>query len=148
MIWNISLSQRESRKRRISSCTPLLLLLTIRCNSKPPKANIATQSPPPSHSMQCLPLYTLPRNSNFLEIFPYDILHPVRGRPAFRLALDGLQTSVIFSNLWCLICWTCPSHPNLSLIIALESETEPFFSHSLLFWSTVSPQQYPKIVIN
>ena len=63
--------------------------------------------------------------------------HSRRGRPAFRSALDGWPKRTIFGNLSSFIHTTCPSHPNLSFIIALERRIEPYFSYNLLFdiWS-------------
>ena len=55
--------------------------------------------------------------------------HPRRGRPAFRLALDGWPKRTNFSNLSSFIRITCPNHLNLTL----ESGIEPHFSYSLLF---------------
>ena len=62
---------------------------------------------------------------------------PNHRRPAFHLALDGCPKRTIFGNLSSFIPSTCPSHINLSFIIALESGIEPHFSYSLLFeiWS-------------
>ena len=56
-----------------------------------------------------------------------------RGKPDFRLALDGWQKRTIFGNLSCLIRGTCSSHLNLLSIIALDSGIEPHFSYSRLF---------------
>ena len=59
--------------------------------------------------------------------------HPRRGRHAFRLALNGWPKRTILGNLSSFIRKTCPSHLNLSFIIALESGIEPHYSYSLLF---------------
>ena len=54
-------------------------------------------------------------------------------RTALRLALDGWLKMTIFGNLSSFIRRRGPSHLNLYLLIALESEIEEHFSHSLLF---------------
>ena len=48
------------------------------------------------------------------------------------LALDSWRKRTIFGNLSSFICRACPSHSNLSLIIALKSGNEPHFLYSLL----------------
>ena len=59
--------------------------------------------------------------------------HPSQGRPAFCLVLDGRPKRIILSNLASFICRTCPSHFNLSLIVALETWIELHLLYSLLF---------------
>jgi hypothetical protein len=49
------------------------------------------------------------------------------------LTLDSWPTRTILGNLSSFIHRMCPSHLNLSLIIALESGIEPHFVYSLLF---------------
>ena len=110
----------------------ILLLLTTNRSNKPPEANTAAHAPP-SQSLQCLPLYTLPGSSNFSEILFMTSSHPNRGRPALRLALDGWPKRTIFGNFSSFIRGTCPGHLNLYLIIALDSGIEPHFSYWLLF---------------
>jgi len=68
-----------------------------------------------------------------LESFFMTSSHPNRGRPAFCLALNGWLRRTIFCNLLPYIHKTCPSLLNLSFVVALESEIEPYFSYSLLF---------------
>ena len=67
------------------------------------------------------------------QLFFMTSFHPRRGRPTFRLVLDGWPERTIFGNLSSLFRRTCPSHLNLSLIVALESGIESYFSYSLLF---------------
>ena len=59
--------------------------------------------------------------------------HLNRGRPVFCLALNGWPRRTIFGILSSFVRRTCPSHLNLSFIIAVESGTEPHFLNSLLF---------------
>ena len=75
----------------------LLLLLTSPRSTKPPEANIATYAPPRSLSIQSLPLYTLPGNSHFSLIFPYDILPP---RLVATCFLFGLRRLASKDHLW------------------------------------------------
>jgi len=58
--------------------------------------------------------------------------HPKRGRPAFCWALDGWPKRTIFGNLSSFICRMCPSHLNLSPILALEIRIEPQLLCNLL----------------
>ena len=62
-----------------------------------------------------------------LKSFLVTSYHRVGERRAFCFALDGWPTWVIFGNISCFFCKTCPNHIMLSLIIALESGIEPHF---------------------
>ena len=66
---------------------------------------------------------------SFFMIF----FRPRRGRPAFPLAIDGWPERTIFGNLSSFNRRTCPSHLNLSFIIALKRRIKPHFSYSILY---------------
>ena len=72
--------------------------------------------------------------------------HSTRGRTAIQLGLYGWLRGTIFYHLSSLILKPCPSHPILSLIVALEKGIEIFFFSYSLLLDIRSVQQIPKPV--
>ena len=103
--------------------TKLQLLTTTDRSTKPPEANTVIPAPPSAKSIHSLPLYNFPFP---LDPF-YDILPPQPQATCFHFSPRRL---VEIDNLLSFIRRKGPAHLKFSLIIALKSGIEPYFSYS------------------